>query len=234
MGLPSASVASSLVSPTINTNVYNSLNSSGSSIFGAGVLGANYSTSSTGTYTYTASNTHEYNLSGNNAFTLGLLTMGAYNNGFTSLTFTVAEGGSALLTKTFTSLSAAQTYFSDDPVSLGDITGPIDLKLTYKLTGAAAEGAGISYVVADAPVTASSEPNTATSVIARAAIDRPINYGAELPDEFAKLNAELSALSAKAVASASTQSVKGRFETLSIARKTTGVMSDAHAANHVR
>jgi hypothetical protein len=35
------------------------------------------------------------------------------------------------------------------------------------------------------------------------------------------------------VASASPQSVKGRFETLSIARKTTGLMSNAHAASRV-
>jgi len=78
--------------------------------------------------------------------------MGAYSGGFTRLTFTVAEGATTLLTKTFTTLSAAQTYFSDDPVSLGDITGAVDLKLTYKLTANAAEGAGISYLVADAPV----------------------------------------------------------------------------------
>lgn len=50
MGLPSAAVQTSyLASPTVNTIVYNSLHSSGSSIFGAGVLGANY-TSGTGSY----------------------------------------------------------------------------------------------------------------------------------------------------------------------------------------
>jgi hypothetical protein len=155
MGAPSASVQSSyLVSPTLNTSVYNSLQSSGSSVFGAGVLGANYSTSSTGSYTYTATTAHEYTLSGTNSFTLGLLSIGAYNSGFTSLTFTVAEGATSLLTKTFTSLSAAQTYFTDDPVSLGHITGSTDLILTYKLTATAPEGAGISYLLADAPVAA--------------------------------------------------------------------------------
>ena len=143
-----------LASPSVNPTVYNSLQSSGSSIFGAGVLGANYSSTSTGSYTYTASNTQDYNLTGANSFTLGLLTMGSYNTtGFTSITFTVAEGSTTLLTKTFTSLSSAQTYFTDDPVSLGDITGDVDLKLTYKLTASATLGAGISYLVADAPVT---------------------------------------------------------------------------------
>jgi hypothetical protein len=155
MGAPSASVQSSyLASATVNPVVYDSLQSSGSSIFGAGVLGANYSSTSTGSYTYTASTTHAYTLSGENSFTLGLLTMGAYDGGFTSLTFTVKEGTTSLLTKTFTSLSAAQSYFTDDPVSLGDITGTTDLILSYKLTAAVPEGAGISYLLADAPVTA--------------------------------------------------------------------------------
>jgi hypothetical protein len=217
MGSPSASVQSNyLVSPTLNTVVYNSLHSSGSSVFGAGVLGANYSTTSTGTNVYTATNTHEYNLSGDNSFTLGLLTMGAYNSGFTSLTFTVAEGATNLLTKTFTSLSAAQTYFTDDPVSLGNITGAVDLKLSYTLTAAAAQGAGISYLVADGPVTDTRKP------IATAVIARPINSGAELTAALAKYNTELSTLSAKAAASTSAHA-------LSSARKTAGLLAAGHA-----
>jgi hypothetical protein len=153
MGLPTASVqVNDLTSPTLNPVVYNSLAASGSSIFGAGVLGANY-LGATGSRTYTASNTQEYSLSGSNAFTLGLLSLGAYGSGFSSLSFTVTEGTSTLLSKSFTSLSTAETYFTDDPVSLGDLSGAVALKLTFKLTASTAEGAGISYLVADAPVT---------------------------------------------------------------------------------
>ncbi len=76
--------------------------SSGSKIFGAGVLGTNYSTSSVGTFTYTASNTHNYNLTGTNAFTLGLLGINTYSNTFKSLTFTVQNGSTQLAT-TYTS-----------------------------------------------------------------------------------------------------------------------------------
>jgi hypothetical protein len=220
MGLPSSSVRTGyLVSPTLNPSVYHSLHSSGSSVFGAGILGANY-TATTGTYSYSSSNTQMYNLSGNNAFTLGLLTMGAYNGGFTSLTFTVTDGTTSLLTKTFTSLSAAQTYFTDDPVSLGDITGAVDLKLTYTLTAAAAQGAGISYLIADAPVTAASVARTATTAIAR-----------ELPAAFAKYNVELATLSARAAASAAALSVQGRFDSLTHVRRTTGVLVVVHAAH---
>jgi hypothetical protein len=159
MGSPTASVISQIASSAVAPIVAASLSSSGSSIFGAGVLGANYTTS-TGTITSTATNTHEYSLSGTNSFTLGLLTMGAYNSGFSSLTFTVAEGSTTLLSKSFTSLSSAETYFTDDPVSLGNITGAVDLTLTFSLTASTAEGAGISYVVADGPSSAIAKPLT--------------------------------------------------------------------------
>jgi hypothetical protein len=173
MGSPTASVQSSyLASSTVNPIVYNSLRSSGSSIFGAGVLGANYSTTSAGSYTYTATNTQDYNASGTNSYTLGLLTMGAYNSGFTSLTFTVTEGATTLLTKTFTSLSSAQTYFTDDPVALGNLTGATDLTLNYKLTASTPEGAGISYLVADGPVSDDAKPATGVNVARLAANPR--------------------------------------------------------------
>jgi hypothetical protein len=55
------------------------------------------------------------------------------------------------LSDKFTSLSAAQTFFTDDPIALGNLTGAVDLTLTYKLVANAPEGAGISYVIADAP-----------------------------------------------------------------------------------
>jgi hypothetical protein len=162
MGLPTSTVQShDLTSSSLNTNVYNSLQSSGSSIFGAGVLGANYSAASTGTYTYTASNTHEYALSGSYSITLGLLGLGAYNNGFKTLSFTVAEGATTLFTQSFSTLSKAQTYFTDDPVILGNLTGPIDLTLTYKLTANAPEAAGISYLVADGPPVSSAHVSPA-------------------------------------------------------------------------
>jgi hypothetical protein len=180
LGSPTAGVQTNyLASPTLNAVVYNSLQASGSSIFGAGVLGANY-LGATGTRTYTTSNTQEYSLSGNNAFTLGLLSLGAYGGGFSSLSFSVTEGATTLLSKSFTSLSAAQTYFTDDPVSLGDLSGAVDLKLTFKLTASAVEGAGISYLVADAPastaVTTSVHPVLWTLASAAAADARSRSF----------------------------------------------------------
>ena len=77
------------------------------------------------------------------------MAISASNSGFKTLTFTVAEGATTLFTKSFSTLSQAHAYFTDDPVVLGNFTGPIDLTLTYKLTANAPEGAGISYLVAD-------------------------------------------------------------------------------------
>jgi hypothetical protein len=162
MGLPTATVQDQLVNsstPVLQSALI------GYSIFGAGVLGANYLSKGTAINTYTATNTHLYNLTGTNAFELGLLTMGAYNGGFSSLTFTVKEGAATLLAEAFTTLSAAQTYFTDDAISLGKITGAVDLTFSYSLTASLAMGAGISYVVADEP----SSAGAAKSVVAGAA-----------------------------------------------------------------
>jgi hypothetical protein len=73
----------------------------------------------------------------------------------------VAEGATTLFTKSFSTLSQAQAYFTDDPVVLGNLTGPIDLTLTYKLTANAPEGAGISYLVADGPAVSSAHVSLA-------------------------------------------------------------------------
>jgi len=114
-------------------------------------LGTNYSSTSTGTITYTISNTQNYNLTGTNAVTLGLLSINSYGGAspFTSLTFTVQNGATSLLSKTFTTLAAAQTYFNDDPLALGNLVGAVSLKETLSVTEKAAGGVGVSYVVAD-------------------------------------------------------------------------------------
>src|SRR5208337_4235632 len=92
---------------------------------------------------------------GTNAVTLGLLGINTYSSTFTSLTFTVLNGATSLVSKTFTTLASAQTYFDDDPVSLGKLTGAVSLKETLSVTETAAGGVGVSYVVADPLVEAS-------------------------------------------------------------------------------
>jgi hypothetical protein len=98
--------------------------------------------------------------------------MGAYSGGFTSLTFSVTEGSTTLLTKTFTTLSSAETYFTDDPVALGNLTGSADLTLNFKLTASTPKGAGISYLVADGPVGGDAVPAASMNVARLAASPR--------------------------------------------------------------
>jgi hypothetical protein len=148
MGSPTAAVQSAIVnSSTPNTQAA----LAGSSIFGAGVLGANY-TASSGSVQYTASSEHVYNLSGSNTITIGLLNYGGNSTlALSSLSFTVKEGSTTLLTDSFSTLAAAETFFNDDPLSLGKVTGPVDLTLSYQLTENQPGGFGVSYVLADAP-----------------------------------------------------------------------------------
>ncbi len=194
-----ATYADSMGSPTqavqtqiLTSNVDASLTASKSSVFGAGELGANYSSSSKGTVTYTASNTYDFALTGTNKYTLGLLNIAAYGSGFQSLSFTVTDGSTTLLTKSFTSLTSAKTYFTDDPVSLGSLSGKANLTVSYKLTADAAEGTGITYVVGDAPQTtgavgAATGGGAASQEAAPHLAPRTVNLASALPTPKARL-----------------------------------------------
>jgi hypothetical protein len=155
MGSPTPAVQAAIVnSSTPNTQAA----LAGSSIFGAGVLGTNY-TASSGSVQYTASTEHVFNLSGSNTITLGLLNFGGNSTlALSSLSFTVKEGSTSLLSNSFSTLAAAETFFKDDPLSLGKLTGPVDLTLSYHLTENQPGGFGISYVLADAPAGGAVEP----------------------------------------------------------------------------
>jgi hypothetical protein len=109
------------------------------------------------------------------------------------LSFSVTDGAATLLpTRTFTSLSAAETFFTDDPVSLGNITGAIDLTLNFKVIATAPKGVGISYVVAEAPVAGIKRANTHAPFESRAHPDERLMIGSdhlsELTVALAKFN----------------------------------------------
>ncbi len=104
------------------------------------------------------------------------------------------DGSTTLLSRGFTSLSAAQKFFADDPLSLGTLSGNVDLTISYKLTATAPEGAGISYVLADHAGTAT----VAKAATQPAAIREPRFHGVLVPSLLAGINAELASLSARA------------------------------------
>ncbi len=85
------------------------------------------------------------------------MNIGSYGTGFDGLTFSIQDGGTVVFTKSFFTLASAQAFFTDDPltpVGLQNLTGSVDLTLSYALTASAGKGAAFSYVVGDtvAPV----------------------------------------------------------------------------------
>ena len=87
----------------------------------------------------------------NSRVVLSLLDLASYGGGFSKLTFSVSDDGSTLLSDTFTNLSTAEGFFTDNPLSLSTGSGPQDLILSLQLTGDSVEGAGISYAVGESP-----------------------------------------------------------------------------------
>jgi len=77
---------------------------------------------------------------------------GVNGAGFDKLVFTVTNGAVTLLSDSFTSLAAAQTFFTDDAQPLGALTGNVDLTVSYVLTASSTEGSGIGYVIGVAAV----------------------------------------------------------------------------------
>jgi hypothetical protein len=72
-----------------------------------------------------------------------------FASGTFSLTFGIMEGATTLLaTQTFTSLAAANAFFSDDLLNLGTQSGNInDLTVSLGLTTAGAVGEGLDFVL---------------------------------------------------------------------------------------
>ncbi len=137
---------------------------------------------------YTATTEHVYELSKVNFLQLDLLNIGSYGAGFSTLTLSVANGTKSLVTKTFTTLSAAQTYFTDDPViQIQPQTGPVDLSMSFKVTGTKVGGAGISYLWAEAPTA----PSGAAKLAGNVRILQP-DRGPELMQRLAAINFNLS------------------------------------------
>jgi hypothetical protein len=93
---------------------------------------------------------------------VGLLGLTSYGSGFDQLTFTLTDdhSGTQLLSRTFTSLSAATAFFDDDTLSLFKLTRGVDITPNYQLTASQVSGAGISYEVGAVPTPEMDLPST--------------------------------------------------------------------------
>jgi hypothetical protein len=146
LGAPSAATVGSILAnePIVQQAL------AGDSVIGITLQGANYVNGASGTTTLQTSTEFVDTLTGKNAFTLGLLGLSAYGDGFQSLTVTVTDRKTTLLTKTFTTLASAQSYFADDALSLGTLSGNVNLTISTTLTATAAEGVSTDYVIGSA------------------------------------------------------------------------------------
>ena len=120
-------------------------------IFGAGVLGAAYATGASGAQEYIDTETftlNGYNLGGH--LILGLLDTQTSGSGFSSLVFTVTVGGVTKVTQSFSTLAAANAFFSNDAIDLGAVATTAGLQVVVKFdltTSAAGSGYGEDFIL---------------------------------------------------------------------------------------
>lgn len=141
-----------------------------SNTFGIGTLALQQTSASANAQTYSGSLT--YNLAAPVAGTYNLLAGllepvgGSFATGPFTLTFGIKEGATVLEpTQTFTSLAAANAFFSDDLLNLGAQSGSIaGLTVSLGLTTAGMVGDGLDFVLGFAP-TSSSVPEPGTFAV---------------------------------------------------------------------
>jgi hypothetical protein len=128
-------------------------------VFGSGAMSAMASSSTSTTYTSSIEwnvNTGTLPSGSGHDLDLGLVNASTDGSGFRSLIFSLSEDGVSKLSKTFTSVSGANTYFTDDLVNLGQWTsGPtLDVLVSLSETvSGSGNGYGLNYLVGvDPPV----------------------------------------------------------------------------------
>ncbi len=146
---PGASFISSELSTHSNVNA--ALGGATATIFGTGTQGAFYSSTATGAQDYESSVDWTLNTSSlSGHLIVGLLDNQTLGTGFTSLNFIVVEGGATKISDTFTTLAAAQAFFSNDALDLGTFasTSNLSLDINFDLTtGTTGTGFGENFVV---------------------------------------------------------------------------------------
>jgi hypothetical protein len=136
---------------TTHSKVAAALGGAFSTVFAAGVQGAAYATGATGSLDYVSSQNFTLNgtiMSGH--LIVGLLDDQALGTGFQSLTFTVLVGGVTKVTQTFSTVAAAQTYFTNNSVDAGAFSSKAGLVVTVKLDmteNAAGQGFGQDFLI---------------------------------------------------------------------------------------
>src|SRR5262249_19146445 len=139
-------------------------------VFGLATEGASYSTTASGSRTYTSTIAYTLDTTGLSGHLIaGLINDQSFGSGFDSLDFNIVENGTTIFDKTFTTLSDAQAFFTNDALDLGTFaSGPnqvIDFNFSLT-TGASGAGFGAQFLLGEAsgnqPLTGQVVLNTAT------------------------------------------------------------------------
>jgi hypothetical protein len=137
----------------------------GGTVYGAGVQGVNYAVGATQAYTSTGQ--YSITLGGTSSLILGLLDFTAYGTGFDQLTLSIADNGSLLYSRAFSSLGEAELFFSDGTLNLGSFSAGLQLlTVTSSFLGSGDGGFGFSYALAGTAVSAVPEAQTWLMLIA--------------------------------------------------------------------
>ena len=146
-GAPGSSSVNSLLSS--HSNVNTAIGAANLDVIGTGAMGNNFGSDASAMHTYTSSGHYTFTLGNTTEVLVGLLDFTGRDAGTNmDLTFTVSNFGSTLLSEDFTSLAAADAYFTDHALALGNFTGNVDLLLTTSMTTNSNQGADFSYLVA--------------------------------------------------------------------------------------
>ncbi len=138
--LPSKSYSTALIGGA--SMVADALFGPGEAVFGTSVLGANLSGDGSAADTYSASSTFDFAYRGD--LVLGLIApLDGAPTDFQMIDFTVTLDGTEVVTKSFTSLATADTFFADDPLNLGLVSGVANLVFSYDLVAGGSGGYGM-------------------------------------------------------------------------------------------
>lgn len=122
-------------------------------VVGAGYMVLNHAEGAMGPQTYSANASFIHMLAPDEKLMLGLLDFTGRNaQAPIELKLKISQGGFSVLDLTFTSLSMAQAFMSDQAITLGNLSGYVELSVAWTMTSQPGQGAGFSYVLATTAV----------------------------------------------------------------------------------
>jgi hypothetical protein len=120
-------------------------------IYGSGTQGTSYAPSAApgAMLGYTLTGEYSFKLGQASTLYLGLLDYSVLGSGFDSLTLSVADNGTQLFSRAFSTLAEVELFFSDHALSLGVFgAGEQDLTITSHILTDAASGFAFNYLIA--------------------------------------------------------------------------------------